>query len=115
MGKKKSTSPYWDWTLRNRPYDDTGTPIEIVNANPDRLPAKVEPEKSEELKAAIEVLNEGGLQVLTNRQRMVFTMVVMQGLSLRAAARIMGISHQVAGEHLVAAGKKLRGLCRPKL
>lgn len=101
--------------MRNRPYDDAGNPVEIVNANPDRLPAPADFDKSPELQAAVEVLNEGGLQVLTERQRQVFQGVVLQGLSLRRVARALGISHQVAGDHLRTAGKKLRLLCQPKL
>lgn len=112
---EKGRSPYWEWCYRNSPTDDVGRIVEPQGGNPEQFPEATEPEQSDELKAAIEVLNEGGLDRLTVRQRRAFRLVVIQGLSLRDAAKRMNINPMTVWEHVEAAGKRLKKLCEDKI
>lgn len=112
---ERGRSPYWEWTHRHCPTDGEGRTVEPRGANPSQFPEAVEQDQSDELKAALAVLNEGGLEKLTVRQRRAFRLVVIQGLSLRKAARQMNISAVTVWEHVREAGKRLKKLCEDKV
>lgn len=104
MSKKKD---YWD-SVRKRDG------IEGVLANPDLLAA---PEiiQSEELRAILEVIDDGGEKVLTKKQQKAFQLVVREGKSLRTAAKKMHCSHEMVNQFLKAGVVKLRKLTLTKL
>lgn len=107
---------YWDWCDRHQPTDELGRIIEPYGANTDQFNAeKHEPEQCDELKAIIQVLNEGGLDTLTIRQKRAFKLVMLQGMSYRQAATRMGIGWTSVEDHVKAAAKKLRKLCEDKI
>lgn len=112
---EKGRSAYWEWCQRHCPTDDEGRIIEPRGANPSQFPESEEQDQSDELKAVIEVLNEGGLDKLTLRQRRAFRLVAIQGLTYREAASRMGISAETVYEHVKAAGARLRKLCEDKV
>lgn len=87
---------------------------ESYKNNPDKLAVNVEV-KSEELIAILEVLDEGGEQVLTKKQRRAFQLVVREGYTERDAALKMRCSQATLQEHIKLAVKKLRSLCQAKL
>jgi RNA polymerase sigma factor (sigma-70 family) len=112
---EKGRSPYWEWCQRHCPADEDGRLIEPRGGNPAQFPEPAEQDQSDELKAVIEVLNEGGLDKLTVRQRRAFRLVAIQGLTYREAASRMGISAETVYEHVKAAGAKLKKLCEDKI
>lgn len=112
---EKGRNPYWEWCQKHCPTDTEGRLIEPRGGNPSQFPEPTEPDQSDELKAALDVLNNGGLEQLTTRQRRAFRLVVIQGLSLREAGRIMAIHPSTVEEHVQAAGKVLKRLCEDKV
>lgn len=84
-------------------------------AEPDTTTSLPTVYESEELKAALEVLDEGGESVLTPIQRQAFQMVVREGLPFDYVASELGVSIRTVRTHVSRAGKKLYKLCRTKL
>ncbi len=87
---------------------------EPMEAEPDNLPG-IDPYEGEELKAIVAVLNEGGLDILTPKQREIFQLVVVEGKSLGEAAQILQLSKPAIQQRLNLAAKKLRIICYTKL
>lgn len=112
---ERGRSPYWDWCQRHCPTDDEGNIVEPRGGNLSQFPEPEIRDKSEELQAIVAVLNEGGLDGLTVRQRRAFRLVAIQGLTYREAGQRMGISAETVHEHVKAAGVKLRKLCEDKI
>lgn len=61
---------YWDYIEKKQNSNEPAL------ANPDLLPMPEEPEKSEELLAITEVLDQGGEKILTKRQRRAFQLEI---------------------------------------
>lgn len=114
-GSERGRSPYWEWSFKHCPADEDGRIIEPRGGNPSQFPEAVEAERSDELKAIVDVLNEGGLDKLTVRQRRAFRFVAIQGLTYREAGKRMSISAETVYEHVKAAGRKLKKLCEDKI
>ena len=83
-------------------------------ANPDLLPEPVIIQ-SDELEAILEVLNEGGLQVLSPREQEAFQLGVVEELPEREGADKMNVSRGAFRRYVERGAKKLKNLCRPKL
>lgn len=113
--EQKDHSPYWAWGHRMGRTDEFGAFIEPLPANVDQLSEKSESEDTEEMAAIKHVINSGGLDKLSVRQRRAFKLVLLQGLTYAQAARRMGISAMTVHEHVKAAGKKIRKLCEDLL
>lgn len=102
-------------------WDEVGADggIESPRANPDLLPEGAGlwdvGEMSSELEAIIEVLNEGGLDHLTQRERDAFVRNVVRGEPLAAVASALGIGLSSAQGYVSRAAEKLAALCRKKL
>lgn len=113
--KGRASRSYWDWCERHCPTDDTGRIIEPRGGNPAQFPEATEEDRSDELKAIVEVLNDGGLEKLSVRQRRAFRLVAIQGLTYAAAGKQMNISAMTVYEHVRAAGVRLKKLCEDKI
>lgn len=112
----ESGSPYWNWAFKKGRVDEFGNVVEPRAANPETVAAEVPPvEHGEEMVAIVEVLSEGGLDRLSTRQRRAFRLVLIQGLTYKAAGKRMNISAMTCYEHVQAAGKKLKKLCEDKI
>jgi DNA-directed RNA polymerase specialized sigma24 family protein len=86
----------------------------IAKGDPDTL-AVPEPENVDSLlQAILDVLDEGGEQVLTTKQRWAFQLIVREGLSYRETARKMRISVTAVVNLVKAGAKKLRILALTK-
>jgi DNA-directed RNA polymerase specialized sigma24 family protein len=96
---------YWNF------YAKYGHSEEDVRANPDKLASKEEDEKSEELIAALEVIDRGGEKILTKRQKKAFQLVVREGKSYDEAAKRMKCAKNNVVEAVSQAGVKIRKLC----
>lgn len=96
------SSPYWNWMADRGIGDPDSVGTEDVK--------HVEPL----LQSILDVLDEGGEQVLTKRQRTAFQLVVREGLSYRAAAREMRVRVSTVHEFVQAGAKKLRILSLAK-
>jgi len=76
---------------------------------------------SDELAAAIAVLTEGGELILSLREKQAFQLVVREGISYSAAAKVMSkggrrvISKSAVQIYVKRAGAKLQKLCAAKL
>lgn len=112
---EKKNSPYWSWALKHARTDEYGNVIEPYAANPSQFAEPPEHIQSDELQAIREVLDEGGLDRLTTRQRRAFKLVLIEGLSYRKAGRRMAISAQTVREHVLAAGKRFKKMCEDKI
>lgn len=112
---EKKNGPYWSWVDRHSRPDEFGNAVEPAGAAPDRFIGPDTGAPSDELRAVIEVLDEGGLDRLTVRQRRAFKLVLIAGMTYAEAARRMGIRPQTVREHVLAAGKKVREMCKDKV
>lgn len=112
---ERGRSPYWEWCRRHSPTDDTGRLREPSGGDPSQFAEAIEETRSDEMQAIVDVLNEGGLESLTVRQRRAAKLVLIEGMTYRQASRRMGISAMAVHGHVRSAGKKLRKLCEEKL
>lgn len=108
-------SPYWNWVYKFGRQTAEGDWEEFRAANMDTVAAPEAPSLSPELYAILEVIDEGGEQILSKREKTAFTMVVREGLSFRHAARKMGCSFHSVEQYVKRAAVKLRKLCQTKL
>lgn len=109
------SSPYWDYVRasgRNSLPDEIHEPLA---ANLDQLPEKISKFLPLELEAILEILDEGGEQILSPREKSAFQLVVREGISYREAARKMGCSFHSVEQYVKRAALKLRKLCQTKL
>jgi|GEM_PF-5961551 len=110
---KNGSEAYQNW--RNGQYKDGDEPnsinldVDLCRAEPDLLPF-IEEAKSDELEAALLVLNTGGLAGLTALQQKVFQLSVVEGMSNREAAKHLGIDESGVRQHVKLIGKKLKAL-----
>ena len=109
--EKGDHSPYWAWARKQARVDEFGNIIEPLAANVDQVADREPPEPSEEMEAISHVLNNGGLDKLTVRQKRAFRLVMLQGLTFREAGRIMSIRPQTVQEHVAAAACRLKKMC----
>jgi DNA-directed RNA polymerase specialized sigma24 family protein len=113
MRIKSGGSPYWNYIKKNH----CGEPVE---ANPDSIPVS-EPVPSDELQAVLDVLDEGGEQVLSPREKDAFQLVAREGRTYGEAATIMSttygkrISRAALQMYVKRASVKIRKLCASKL
>jgi DNA-directed RNA polymerase specialized sigma24 family protein len=105
---KKSRLDYWNYVNRREDKQES------ILANPDLLPMIDEEERSEELLAILSVLDDGGEQILTPRERRAFQLVVREGLSERIAAKKMNCKQATIQEFVCKAAVKLRKLTLSK-
>lgn len=112
---EKGRSPYWEWCNRHCPTDDEGRIIEPRGGNPSQFPEPAEQDQSDELAAIREVFDEGGLDKLTVRQKRAFSHVIIHGLSYAEAGKLMNIHPTVVYDHVQAAARKLRKMCKDKI
>jgi DNA-directed RNA polymerase specialized sigma24 family protein len=68
-----------------------------------------------ELEAILEIIDQGGEKVLSQREKKAFQLVVREGLSYRKAAAKMGCSFHSVEQYVKRAAVKLRKLCQTKL
>lgn len=110
---KNAGEAYTNWrTGQYKDGDEANSPqldLELCKAEPDLLPF-IEPKTSDELEAALLVLNLGGLTKLTALQQKVFQLSVVEGFSNRDVAEKLSIDESVVREHVKAIGRKLRKL-----
>lgn len=118
QSKSISASPYWTW-IKTHPFKNPQGAMasEPVLANPDMLPEWPLKEQSEALDAILEVIDEGGEQVLSPREKKAFQLIVREGLSEREAAKRFRprISRRAVVTYVRRASVKLRKLCQPKI
>lgn len=87
---------------------------EIAKGDPDSI-ATVESQYIDSLlQAILDVLDEGGEQVLTPKQRRAFQLIVREGVSYRQTARMMRINVNAVQDLVKAGAKKLRILALTK-
>jgi DNA-directed RNA polymerase specialized sigma24 family protein len=112
-----STSPYWDW-VGEKGYVEGIHDVHLIEAvakgDPDILPFVESRPSSDLLDAILEVLDDGGEQVLTPRQREAFQLIVREGVSYRETARKMHVSIHAIQDLVQAGAKKLRVLSLTK-
>jgi DNA-directed RNA polymerase specialized sigma24 family protein len=96
------SSPYWNWVTDHEAGDSDYIATPDVKA--------VDPL----LQSILDVLDEGGEQVLTPRQRKAFQLVVREGLSYRQAAKAMRVGVNAVYELVQAGARKLRILALTK-
>ena len=112
-----STSPYWDWVgekgyvegIRDRHLIES-----VAKGDPDILPAPEPGSNDPLLEAILDVIDEGGEQVLTKKQQRAFQLIVREGVSYRATARKLRISIHAVQDLITAGAKKLRILALTK-
>lgn len=108
------SSPYWDYVTNSRENFYDGTIKEPIEANPE-IETETPIIKDPLLDAILEVLDEGGEQVLSKREKEVFQLLVREGLSQEKTAKKLGISRRACREHVKRIASKMRRLCSPKL
>lgn len=114
--KAQRYSSYWNWVKKNNKCSEDGIYQESALSNPDSIEA---PSKfhcaCDELDAILEVLEEGGEQVLSGKEKQAFQYVVREGYSLRDAAKLMNVSWHSVYTYVKRGARKLRVLCQTKL
>jgi len=123
-----SSSPYRDWVDKcgfvfapGRQQDEYSDKVlsphlreEIAKGDPDTLPYIASETNDSLLQAILDVLDEGGEQVLTPKQRKAFQLIVREGLSYRETAKKMRVSVNAVVDLVKAGAKKLRILSLTK-
>lgn len=110
--ERRGGGAYWRWCEKHCPVGEFDKVIEPRGANPDQFNRERESLEDGEMLAAVKhVLNTGGLQKLSTRQRRVFKLVLIEGMTYAEAGKRMSISPMTVHEHVRAAGKKLKKLC----
>lgn len=113
---KRRRKGYWEYCAAKCPSDEDGRILEPRRANPTQFPESEPDERSDELKAAIEFIGDGGLDKLPVRQRRAFKLVVIAGLSLRqAGARMGGISATAVRKRVRSAGRAIKKLLEDRV
>jgi|WetSurMetagenome_2_1015567.scaffolds.fasta_scaffold659866_2 hypothetical protein len=105
---EKTSKDYWQYVGNGE--DQREHPL----ANPDSIAAPEEEERSEELLAILAVLDEGGENVLTKRERRAFQLIVREALPERVAAKKMHCAQSTIQEFVCKAAVKLRKLTLSK-
>lgn len=121
------SSPYQDWVAsKGYTLTDEGREKFIAHnkhnkfleavavCDPDTLEAPEVKQAEPLLQAILDVLDEGGEQVLTKKQQKAFQLLVREGLSYRATARQMRVSVRAVQDLVAAGAKKLRILALTK-
>lgn len=109
------SSPYWKWVESSGKHFKDCETNECKAANPDILEFKEKSYTGMELEAILEILDEGGEQILSDKQKIAFQLVVREGLSYGEAASKMRLKKQTVHEYVKSASKKLYRLTLTKL
>jgi RNA polymerase sigma factor (sigma-70 family) len=115
---KNASEAYQNWRSQffsdGSEDHDFSLGLELAKAEPDLLPY-IEPDLSDELEAALLVLNSGGLTKLTAIQQKVFQLSVVEGMSNREVAKSLHINESGVRQHVELIGKKLKALAEKHL
>lgn len=121
------SSPYREWVdsrglnpkglaqERTYPLELTSRMFsEVAKGDPDILPVPEARPSDPQLEAILSVIDEGGEQVLTPKQRKAFQLIVREGRSYRETAKAMKVNINAVQDLVKAGAKKLRILCLTK-